>query len=60
MCTHENIVYSINHEDIQTYASQELGRTFSEEELKLVGNKIGDHISWFDAIDTTVKSLEIE
>ena len=59
MCTYDYIVYSINYEDLQTYANQELGRAFSGNELALIENKIGDYINWYEAIDAAVKSLEM-
>lgn len=38
------IIYSINVEDAQNVAEEELGRELSEEELKIIENKIGDYI----------------
>ena len=44
------IVYSINIQDIRDVAEQELDRELIDEELKLVEDKIGDYINWYDAI----------
>jgi len=44
------IIYSINIEDIQNVAEQELERKLTEKELKLVEDKIGDCINWYESI----------
>ena len=44
------VVYSINNEDLQNVAEQELDRKLTPEEVKLIANRIGDYISWYDAI----------
>ena len=43
----EKIIYSINIEDIQNVADQELVRELTENELKIVENKLGDYIDWY-------------
>ncbi len=45
-----DIVYSINIEDIQNVAAQELDRELTPEEVNIIANRIGDYISWHDAI----------
>jgi len=44
------IIYSINIEDVQHVANQELSRQLSMTELKIVEEKLGDHIDWYGAI----------
>jgi hypothetical protein len=44
------IVYSLNVEDIQTVALQELDRELTKDELKIVEDEIGNHIKWYDII----------
>lgn len=44
------IIYSINIEDIQTVALQELERNLSPEEIEKITNNIADKIDWYDAI----------
>lgn len=44
------IIYSINIEDVQEFAEQELDRELTEKELKIVEDKIGDYIDWYEAI----------
>ena len=50
------IIYSINIEDIQNVAEEELGRKLSERELEIVKDKIGDYIDWYGAIDLAIRN----
>ena len=50
------IIYSINIEDVQNVAEEELGRKLSERELEIVKDKIGDYIDWYSAIDLTIRN----
>ena len=45
-----DIVYSLNIEDIQTVAIQEIDRELTGDEIEKVKNLIGDKINWYDAI----------
>ncbi len=54
------IVYSINIEDIQNVAEQELERPLTEKELKLVEEKVGDYINWYEAILNAINDANIE
>lgn len=61
MKDYEHVVYSINVEDIQTVALEEFGRTLTDDELKIVENKIGDYIPWYDMVDAVISDhLDIE
>ena len=53
----DKIIYSINIEDVQTVAKQELNRRLSEEELKMVEMKLGDYIDWYEAINLTIGEI---
>lgn len=55
----EKIIYSINIEDIQNVAKQALDRTLTEEELKLVGDKLGDYVGWYEAILKVMDELKL-
>jgi len=44
------IVYSLNIEDIQTVAIQEIDRELAEDEIEKVKGLIGEYINWHDAI----------
>lgn len=50
----EKIIYSLNIEDIQNVAFETINRDLSNDELKLVENKLGDYIDWFGAISDTI------
>lgn len=42
---HESVL-----EDVQNVAEEELDRELTEKELKIVEDKIGDYINWYEAI----------
>jgi len=44
------ILYSINVEDVQNVAMEELDRPLTDQELRLVEDKLGDYIDWYGAI----------
>jgi len=44
------IIYSINIEDVQDVARQELDRELTAGELKIVADKIGDQFDWYGSI----------
>ncbi len=50
----DRIIYSINIEDVQNVAQQELGRDLTDSELKIVEAKIGDQFDWFEAIASVI------
>jgi len=50
------IIYSLNIEDVQNVAEEELGRELTEKELKIVEDKVGDYIDWYSAIDMTIQN----
>ena len=50
------IIYSLNIEDVQNVAEEELGRELTEKELKIVEDKVGDYIDWYSAIDFTIQN----
>lgn len=54
------VIYSLNIEDIQTVALQELNRTLSLEEIEKIKNSIADKINWYDAIaDSINENVEL-
>jgi len=48
--TTSKIIYSLNIEDVQNVAEEELGRELTKKELKIVEDKVGDYIDWHEAI----------
>jgi glutamyl-tRNA reductase len=53
-------IYSITIEDLQEVSKEYLGRTFSEKEIDLVSNEIGDFIDWQDSIRMVIDYLKLE
>ncbi len=54
----QRILYSINVEDVQTVAMETLGRELSENEIKLVEDRIGDFFhNWFEILETLIKDV---
>lgn len=52
----EKIIYSINIEDVQNVAQDELGRDLTQQELKVIEDKIGDYFDWYDSISFAISS----
>jgi hypothetical protein len=48
--------YSINIEDVQNVAEEEIGRKLTKKELKIIEDKLGGYIDWYGAIDIAVKN----
>jgi len=48
------IIYSLNIEDVQNVATEELGRELNKKELKIIENKIGDYIDWYESINMVI------
>ena len=46
----DEVIYQLTIGDIQEVADQELGRELSVGEIELVRDRVGDYISWYDAI----------
>ena len=53
----ERLVYSLNVEDLQTVANEELSRDLTEEEIRIVEENLGDYISWYQAIYLTITDM---
>jgi len=54
------IIYSLCVGDIHDVAEDELNRKLTEDELKRVVDRVGDYISWYDAIELTLSELNLE
>lgn len=54
------VVYKIIVEDIQNIAEELLERELNDDELKKVANRIGDYISWDQAIEDTLIEFGIK
>ena len=53
------IIYSIDVEDLQTVAEEELDRELTDEEIKIIENKICDYIDWYGAVCNVMDDLQI-
>lgn len=57
MSYHQNdIVYSINVQDIQTVATDVLDRKLTQKEIAAVEKSVGDYIDWHEAITNAIQS----
>ncbi|HEY4688796.1 MAG TPA: hypothetical protein VIK33_05750 [Anaerolineae bacterium] len=53
----EEIIYSLNIEDIQTIAEENLERHLTEEELNLVIDNLPGYIDWGGAISSAIREV---
>lgn len=51
------IVYSICVEDIRRVAEEEEFRELTDDEIKRIGDKIGDYIDWHDALLMAIQEV---
>lgn len=57
----EKIIYSLNVEDIQTVATQEIERELTSAEITRIKDSIAENIPWYDAIANAIlKNIERE
>lgn len=57
----EKIIYSINIEDIQTVAQDELDRDLTLDEIKNIEYAIAENLDWYSAISNAINSnLDLE
>lgn len=54
------IIYSLNAEDIQTVAVQELGRELIDTEIEKIKDLIGEKINWYEAILNSIEGIDIK
>jgi hypothetical protein len=57
MKTKNRIVYSINVDDLQNVADQELDRELTDKEIEFVENRLGDYIDRYEAIASAINEL---
>jgi len=56
MKTKDDIVYSLNIEDIQTVALEEIDRKLTAKEIEKIKDLIGENIDWYGAILDAIKA----
>ena len=49
------IIYSLNVEDTQTVANEELDRDLTDNEIKKITDNIAENIPWYDAIADSIR-----
>ena len=47
-------IYKLSIEDLQHVAREVLERELTKKEIATVGNKVGDYIDWFQAIENAI------
>jgi hypothetical protein len=50
----DDLIYSLNIEDVQMVANQELDRDLSPNEIELIIDSICEKINWYDAIADSI------
>ena len=60
MKNNNEIVYSLNIEDIQTVATQEIERELTDDEVEKIKDLIAEKISWYDAIAEAIDEIIVE
>lgn len=53
----DKTIYSLNEEDVQTVALQEIERKLSPEEIKKIIPSIEKKINWYDAIADSINEI---
>jgi hypothetical protein len=51
------ILYSISVEDIRQIAEEEEFRELTDDEIKRIGDKVGDHIEWHEAVRMAIQEV---
>jgi hypothetical protein len=51
------IIYSLNIEDVQTVANDDLERNLSHQEIEKVKEKIAEKIDWYNAISNSIRDI---
>jgi hypothetical protein len=51
------IVYSIDVEDLQNVADQELYRELTDKEIEFIENRLDEYFDWYGAIASTINEL---
>jgi hypothetical protein len=51
----DKMIYYITASDIQEVAIETYGRDLTPDEIKLVQDRVGDFINWYDAIEMAIE-----
>lgn len=52
----DKVIYQLTVEDLQNVANDELSRDLTEEEVRLLEDKIGDYIDWYEIISVAISN----
>ena len=55
--SNSDLVYSINVEDLQLIAEEQLDRNLTNEEVGEVDKILGDYIGWYNAIESAIRKI---
>jgi hypothetical protein len=58
MKSKNRIVYSIDVEDLQNVADQEIDRELTGKEIEFIENRLGDYVDWYGAIASAIGDLK--
>ena len=50
----DKIIYSLNGNDVQTVAEQEIGRKLSSEEINAIEADVAKNMNWYEAIANAI------
>lgn len=52
----DTILYSLNVEDLQTVALEEIGRELSQGEIERIIDLVASNINWYDAVANAIRT----
>ena len=55
-----DIFYSLNIEDIQTVAIEEIDRELTDDEIEKIIDSIAEKIPWYDAITESINAIIVK
>lgn len=53
----DRVIYSLSVADIQEVAADILDRELTPEEVKLIEDRVGDYIPWYDALARALNEI---
>lgn len=53
----EHEIYLLTVEDIRTVSSENCIRELNDKEIKLIEDKVGDYIDWYEALLAAIKDV---
>jgi len=56
----EELIYSLNINDVQTVAKEEIGRTLRRKEIEIIKKFIEENIRWYDIIAVAIQKYVSE